>query len=261
MSVLERFRIEGKIVIVTGASSGLGVAYAKGFAEAGARVVLAARRSDKLEQTVKLVESIGATALGVVTDVADPEQAGVLVNAAMAEFGQVDVLINNAGIGTAVPATRETPEQFRSVIDINLNGSYWTAQACGRVMTPGSSIINISSALGITTVGTPPGRLLGQQGGDLGPDPRSRAAVGGPKGHQGQRDCAGILRLRDDRGLRRWLSTRRRAAANPWPDRRPGRTRSYGHLAGVAGSGIRHRPDHRRRRWHHHLLTWASTPQ
>src|SRR5690606_15654007 len=58
-------------------------------------------------------------------------------------------------IGTAVPATRETPEQFRQVIDINLNGSYWMAQACGRVMQPGSSIINISSVLGYTTGGLP----------------------------------------------------------------------------------------------------------
>jgi len=155
MSVLDLFRIEDKVVIVTGASSGLGVAYAKGFAEAGARVVLGARRTDKLEQTVRLVESIGAAALGVVTDVADPDQAGVLVDAAMAEFGRVDVLINNAGVGTAVPATRETAEQFRSVIDVNLNGSYWMAQACGRVMRPGSSIINVSSILGITTAGTP----------------------------------------------------------------------------------------------------------
>jgi NAD(P)-dependent dehydrogenase (short-subunit alcohol dehydrogenase family) len=78
-----------------------------------------------------------------------------MVEAAMTEFGQVDVLINNAGVGTAVPATRETPEQFRSVIDINLNGSYWAAQACGRVMKPGSSIVNISSVLGITTAGLP----------------------------------------------------------------------------------------------------------
>jgi NAD(P)-dependent dehydrogenase (short-subunit alcohol dehydrogenase family) len=65
------------------------------------------------------------------------------------------VLINNAGIGTAVPATRETPEEFRRVIDINLNGSYWMAQACGKVMGPGSSIINISSVLGLTTAGLP----------------------------------------------------------------------------------------------------------
>jgi NAD(P)-dependent dehydrogenase (short-subunit alcohol dehydrogenase family) len=64
-------------------------------------------------------------------------------------------LINNAGVGTAVPATRETPEQFRSVVDVNLNGSYWLAQACGRVMKSGSSIINIASVLGITTAGLP----------------------------------------------------------------------------------------------------------
>ena len=155
MSVLDRFQIDGKVVIVTGASSGLGVAFATGFAEAGARVVHAARRADKLDRTAKLVESVGGTALPVVTDISDPDQVGALVDAAMAEFGQVDVLINNAGVGTAVPATRETPEQFRSVIDINLNGSYWAAQACGRVMAPGSSIINISSILGITTAGLP----------------------------------------------------------------------------------------------------------
>ncbi|PXW35873.1 UNVERIFIED_CONTAM: NAD(P)-dependent dehydrogenase (short-subunit alcohol dehydrogenase family) [Williamsia faeni] len=155
MSVLDRFRIDDKVVIVTGASSGLGVAFAKGFAEAGARVVLAARRADKLEQTAKLVESVGGTALTVATDISDHTQVNALVDAAMAEFGQVDVLINNAGVGTAFPATRETPEQFQSVIDINLNGSYWAAQACGRVMTPGSSILNISSILGITTAGLP----------------------------------------------------------------------------------------------------------
>jgi NAD(P)-dependent dehydrogenase (short-subunit alcohol dehydrogenase family) len=155
MSVLDRFRIDGKVVIVTGASSGLGVAHAKGFAEAGARLVLAARRTDKLARTTELVESVGGAALPVATDISVPEQAQALVDAAMAHFGQVDVLINNAGLGTAVPATKETPEQFRSVIDINLNGSYWVAQACGRVMQPGSSIINISSILGITTAGLP----------------------------------------------------------------------------------------------------------
>jgi NAD(P)-dependent dehydrogenase (short-subunit alcohol dehydrogenase family) len=65
------------------------------------------------------------------------------------------VLVNNAGVGTAVPATRETPEQFRAVVDVNLNGSYWMAQACGRVMKPGSSIVNIGSVLGSTTAGLP----------------------------------------------------------------------------------------------------------
>jgi NAD(P)-dependent dehydrogenase (short-subunit alcohol dehydrogenase family) len=63
--------------------------------------------------------------------------------------------VNNAGVGTAVPATREDPDEFRKVIDINLNGSYWMAQACGRAMKDGGSIINIGSVLGSTTAGLP----------------------------------------------------------------------------------------------------------
>ncbi|OBF27717.1 short-chain dehydrogenase [Mycobacterium sp. ACS1612] len=155
MSVLDKFRLDDKVVIVTGASSGLGVSFAHACAQAGADVVLAARRVDKLYATARLVEDAGRRALTVATDVADPAQCQSMVDAAMAEFGHVDVLVNNAGVGTAVPATRETPEEFRAVIDINLNGSYWAAQACGKVMQPGSSIVNISSVLGITTAGLP----------------------------------------------------------------------------------------------------------
>ncbi|MGU3502353.1 SDR family NAD(P)-dependent oxidoreductase [Mycobacterium sp. C31M] len=155
MSVLDRFRMQDRVVIVTGASSGLGVAFARGFAEAGAELVLAARRTDKLNATAALVTDAGRRALCVQTDVVDPDQVRAMVDAAMAEFGRVDVLINNAGIGTAYPATSETPEQFREVIDLNLNGSYWAAQACAKVMRPGSAIINIGSILGITTAGLP----------------------------------------------------------------------------------------------------------
>ncbi len=155
MTVLDLFRLDGKVAIVTGASSGLGVAFAQALAEAGADVVLGARRVERLEDTRKLVEAAGRRALAVQTDVADPDACQALVDAAVQEFGRVDVLVNNAGIGTAVPATRETPEEFRQVIDVNLNGCYWMAQACGRVMQPGSSIVNISSVLGLTTAGLP----------------------------------------------------------------------------------------------------------
>jgi NAD(P)-dependent dehydrogenase (short-subunit alcohol dehydrogenase family) len=124
MTLLDRFGLDDRVAIVTGASSGLGVAFAEGLAEAGA-------------------------------DVAEPADAQNVVDEAMAALGRVDVLVNNAGIGTAVPATRESPDEFRRVIDINLNGSYWTAQACGRVMQPGSSIVNIGSILGSTTAGLP----------------------------------------------------------------------------------------------------------
>ncbi|MGN6252160.1 MAG: SDR family NAD(P)-dependent oxidoreductase [Marmoricola sp.] len=149
------FRLDGRVAIVTGASSGLGVAFARGLAEAGADLVLGARRVDRLEETADLVREAGRRVLTVQTDVAEPASCQALVDAAMAELGRVDVLVNNAGIGTAVPATRETPEQFRQVLDVNLHGCYWMAQACGRVMQPGSSIINISSILGITTGGLP----------------------------------------------------------------------------------------------------------
>jgi NAD(P)-dependent dehydrogenase (short-subunit alcohol dehydrogenase family) len=155
MTLLDRFRLDGKVAVVTGASSGLGVAFAQALAESGADVALGARRAERLEDTRRLVEAEGRRAVTVRTDVAVPEDCKALVRRAMEEFGRVDILVNNAGIGTAVPASIETPEQFRQVIDINLNGSYWMAQACGRVMKPGSSIVNIGSVLGQTTAALP----------------------------------------------------------------------------------------------------------
>ena len=150
MTVLDRFRIDDRVAIVTGASSGLGVAFAHALAEAGADVVLGARREDRLADTRALVESAGRKALAVRTDVTNPEDCRALVSAAIEAFGRVDILVNNAGVGTAVLATRETPDEFRSVVDLNFNGCYWMAQACAQVMRPGSSIINISSVLGLT---------------------------------------------------------------------------------------------------------------
>ena len=155
MSLLDRFRLDDKVAIVTGASSGLGVAFAEGLAECGADMVVCARRAERLEQTRERVEGLGRRCLAVPADVTSPEDCTRVVEQAMETFGHVDVLVNNAGLGTAVPATRETPEEFRRVIDINLNGSYWMAQACGRVMQPGSSIVNIGSVLGSTTAGLP----------------------------------------------------------------------------------------------------------
>jgi NAD(P)-dependent dehydrogenase (short-subunit alcohol dehydrogenase family) len=155
MSVLESFGLDGKVAIVTGASSGLGVAFAEGLAQAGADVAICARRAERLEQTRQAVEAHGRRCLVVPADVSRPEDCERVVAQTVAELGKVDILVNNAGIGTAVPATRESPEEFRRVIDINLMGSYWMAQACGRAMKSGGSIVNIGSVLGSTTAGLP----------------------------------------------------------------------------------------------------------
>jgi NAD(P)-dependent dehydrogenase (short-subunit alcohol dehydrogenase family) len=155
MGVLDRFRLDGKVAVVTGASSGLGAAFALGLAEAGADVAVCARRTDRLKETAEKVEALGRRCLAITADVAIPEDCTRVVEETVAGLGKVDVLVNNAGIATAVPASRETPEEFRRVIDINLNGSYWMAQACGRVMGRGSSIVNIGSVLGQTTAALP----------------------------------------------------------------------------------------------------------
>jgi NAD(P)-dependent dehydrogenase (short-subunit alcohol dehydrogenase family) len=167
-TILDMFRLDGRVAIVTGASSGLGAVFARALAEAGADVALGARREDRLVETRKAVEAAGRRAITVRTDVVSPEDCQALVDATVAEFGKVDILVNNAGIGTAVPATRETPEQFRQVIDVNLNGCYWMAQACGRVMQPGSSVVNISSILGLTTAGLPQAAYAASKAGLIG---------------------------------------------------------------------------------------------
>jgi NAD(P)-dependent dehydrogenase (short-subunit alcohol dehydrogenase family) len=155
MSILDSFRLDGKVAIVTGASSGLGVAFATGLAEAGADIAICARRVERLEQTKGKVEALGRRCIAVPADVANPEDCNRVAAAAVDQLGRVDVLINNAGVGTAAPATREDPDEFRKVIDINLNGSYFMAQACGRAMKDGGSIVNIGSVLGSTTAFLP----------------------------------------------------------------------------------------------------------
>jgi len=147
--VLDRFSLAGRVALVTGASSGLGAGFAVALAQAGADVVLAALRQDGLRAAGREVEKLGRSALAVPADVTDPEACRAVVQAAVGRFGRLDVLVNNAGMGTAVPALREPPEQFRQVIDVNLMGAYWMAQAAAQVMPPGSSIVNIASVLGL----------------------------------------------------------------------------------------------------------------
>ena len=155
MSVLDRFRLDDKVAIVTGASSGLGVAFAKALAEAGADVALGARRVEKLEETKQLVEQAGRRAIAVATDVSKPEDCQALVDATVEAARARRHPRQQRRRRHRLPGHARDAGQFRRVIDINLNGCYWMAQACGRVMEPGSSIVNISSVLGLTTAGLP----------------------------------------------------------------------------------------------------------
>jgi NAD(P)-dependent dehydrogenase (short-subunit alcohol dehydrogenase family) len=166
--VLDLFSLEGKVAVVTGASSGLGSGFARALADAGADVVLAARRLDRVQAVAAEIEATGRRALAVQTDVTSPDQCAALATAAVDAMGRVDVLVNNAGVGTAVPALRETPEEFRGVIEVNLLGAYWMAQACARVMTSGASIVNIASVLGLVKSWAPQAAYAASKAGLIG---------------------------------------------------------------------------------------------
>jgi len=149
------FRLDGKVALVTGASSGLGVAFAQAFAEAGADVALAARRVERLRETSELVERAGRRAVVVEADVTSVDSCRNAVAVTKESLGRLDILVNNAGVSGATPGTREEPEHFRQIVDTNLFGSYWMAQAAARAMSDGGVIINLGSVLGTTTLGLP----------------------------------------------------------------------------------------------------------
>lgn len=168
MSALDRFRLDGRVALVTGASSGLGPVFARALAEAGADVALGARRLDKLEQAAADVCGLGRRALAVATDVSRPDDCQALVQATVRELGRLDVVVNNAGIANAVPALRETHEQWQTVLDVNLSGAYWMARAAAQAMTRGGSVVNIGSVLAITTAGLPQAAYTASKAGLLG---------------------------------------------------------------------------------------------
>lgn len=168
MNVLDTFRLDGKVAVVTGASSGLGVAFAQALAQAGADLVLGARRVERLPETGVLVEAENRNFVALKTDVTKPDDCTALIALAIERFGRVDILVNNAGVGTAVPATSETPDQFRNVIDVNLMGSYWMAQAFAREAKNGGAIVNISSILGMRPGGLPQAAYASSKAGVIG---------------------------------------------------------------------------------------------
>jgi len=153
--VAQLFSLAGKTAIITGGSSGLGAVLAVGHAAAGADIVICGRRLERLEATAREISELGREAVVVQADVTSVDDCQKVVETAMRTFGRIDALVNNAGVAGAIPAVREDPEHFRRIVDVNLHGAYWMAQACGRVMTPGSSVLNIGSVLGTTTLALP----------------------------------------------------------------------------------------------------------
>lgn len=156
MSVSSLFSLEGRVALVTGASSGLGVTFARALADAGADVVLAARRVDRLEELAEAIRKDGRRALAVECDVTDPDMVEAAVGRAVAEFGRIDVLVANAG---SVPEGFAMPEKlpaelFAQSIDVNLNGTWNTCQSVGRQMLRqgAGSIVIISSYTGLAGV-------------------------------------------------------------------------------------------------------------
>ena len=143
---LPNFGATGKIVVVTGASKGLGRAMALGFAEAGADVVVASRKLAACEIVADEVRALGRSALPVRCHVGDWDDCGALIDATVAEYGRIDVFVNNAGIAPVPPSLRDvTPELFDKTIAVNLRGPLRLTALAAEHMTAGGAIINISS--------------------------------------------------------------------------------------------------------------------
>jgi NAD(P)-dependent dehydrogenase (short-subunit alcohol dehydrogenase family) len=149
--VQELFDLSGRVAIVTGGSRGLGQEMAEGLAEAGAALMLCARREQWLTPTLEEMRARGYRAEGHVCDVSNETEVQAVVDATMSTFGRIDILINNAGISWGERPETMAAEKWQKVIDTNLTGAFLFAQAAGREMLKArsGSIINIASVAGL----------------------------------------------------------------------------------------------------------------
>ena len=154
--VLERFRLDGKTAVVTGAGRGLGQQMALALAEAGADLVCAARTREQIEETAAAVRALGRRAIAVPTDVRDSAQCDALIQACLDEFGRLDVMLSNAGIGDARGLGRDlwdvTDDDWRDTIDVNLSSAFYCARAASKAMIDrgeGGVLINVASGEGL----------------------------------------------------------------------------------------------------------------
>jgi NAD(P)-dependent dehydrogenase (short-subunit alcohol dehydrogenase family) len=146
------FSLEGKVALVSGASSGLGERFATVLAEHGAKVVCVARRMEALSAVANRISESGGQALAVSADVTDPEAVALAFDRAESEFGTVEILVNCAGIQSMAGVLEMSDEQFTSVMDINVSGVWRAAKECAARLVDAKksgSIINIASILGL----------------------------------------------------------------------------------------------------------------
>ena len=156
MNTKNLFDLSGRVAIVTGGSIGLGRQMAEGLAEMGANLVLCARKKERCEQAAEELKQLGVKTLALACDVKDPDEIRDVVEQTAAQFGRIDILINNAGISWGTPAEEMRLEDWNKVIETNLTGTFLCAQAVGKVMIRQGrgKIINIASVAGLG--GAPP---------------------------------------------------------------------------------------------------------
>jgi len=151
MSLSDKFRLDGKVAIVTGAGKGIGACIARTFAQAGAQLVIGARTEADLRIVAKDIEAFGQRVLVVPTDVLDPAQLQRLADAAMDEFGRIDLLVNNAGGFPPKPVSQTTAKEFEAAFRFNVSTAFELSRICAPLMvesTGSGAILNISSIAG-----------------------------------------------------------------------------------------------------------------
>jgi NAD(P)-dependent dehydrogenase (short-subunit alcohol dehydrogenase family) len=150
-SIPELFSLAGRVAIVTGGSRGLGEEMAEGLAEAGAALMICARREQWLSPTLERFAALGFRVEGLVADVSNPSDVQAVVDHAMASYGRLDILVNNAGVTWGALPEELPLEKWQKVIDVNLTGAFLFAQAAGREMLKRAygRIINVSSIAGL----------------------------------------------------------------------------------------------------------------
>jgi NAD(P)-dependent dehydrogenase (short-subunit alcohol dehydrogenase family) len=150
MRVQDMFSLKGKVAVVTGGSSGLGVTFAQALAEVGANIVLAARRLDKLDEVGNDLSRLGVKVKSIQCDVSNQDQVQSLVDETLKTFGRLDIMVNNAGVAAMSPATEIAIEEWNRVVSVNLTGTFLCARTAARQMMKrgGGKIVNIASIYG-----------------------------------------------------------------------------------------------------------------